>query len=154
MKRILVVEDDKKIAAALWIRLKAAGYDVVTASDGLKGLSAAVRTKPDLVLLDLWMPGAIGFLVAERLKNLGLAEVPVIFMTASKKEDLWKIAQEIGAAAFFEKPYDPEKLLAAISRILERRASPETATAPAIPLAHSRPKVVNQRKTRDKNTCR
>src|SRR2546426_7465231 len=135
MKRILVVEDDKKIAAALWIRLKAAGYDVVTASDGLKGLTAAIHTKPDLILLDLWMPGAIGFLVAERLKNLGLGGVPVIFMTASKKKDLWKTAQEIGAAGFFEKPYDPEKLLAAISRCLEQPSSVSSEDDNSIRLA-------------------
>src|SRR4051812_10009693 len=104
MKKILIIEDDKKIAAALEIRLKGAGYGVATVSDGLEGLSSAVETRPDLIISDIWLPGGVGFLVAERLKNVGCAGTPVIFITASKKYNLWKIAQEVGAAAFFEKP--------------------------------------------------
>ena len=123
MKKILIVDDDKKIAAALSIRLKSAGYDVVTASDGLQGLSSAVQTKPDLIVLDIWLPGAVGFLIAERLKNLGLGGIPLIFITASKKKDLWNLAQEVGAAGFFEKPYDPEKLLRTIARSLGQTAT-------------------------------
>lgn len=133
MKRILVLEDDKRIAAALEIRLRDAGYEVTTASDGLKGLTMAMRIKPDLIISDIWLPSAVGFLVAERLKSLGLGEIPIIFITASKKEELWRLAQEVGAAAFFEKPYDPEKLLRAISRALgpAGASEPESASCPA-----------------------
>src|SRR5438067_11141118 len=98
MNKILVVDDDKKIAAALSIRLESAGYEVVTAADGLQGLTSAIETKPDLIILDIWLPGAIGFLIAERLKNVGLGGIPLIFITASKKKDLWTLAQEVGAA--------------------------------------------------------
>src|SRR2546423_15519335 len=56
MKRILVIEDDQRIVTALWIRLKKAGYDVVTASDGLKGLTSAIEARPDLIVLDIWLP--------------------------------------------------------------------------------------------------
>jgi DNA-binding response OmpR family regulator len=135
MKRILLIEDDKKIAAALCIRLQSAGYEVVTASDGLKGLAAAAQTRPDLVISDIWLPGAVGFMVAERLKNFGLGGVPVIFITASKKKELWKLAQEVGAAGFFEKPYDPEKLLRAIARCLEQPLSLEAEGATSHHLA-------------------
>jgi len=127
MKKILIIEDDKKIAAALEIRLRGAGYDVATVSDCLTGLSSAVETRPDLIISDIWLPDAVGLLIAERLKTVGCGETPVIFITASKKHDLWKLAQEAGAAAFFEKPYDSDKLLNAISCALEQ---PPTIQSP------------------------
>ncbi len=115
MKKILIVEDNLKIAAALAVRLKHAGYDVLTAADGLQGLKVAVVAKPDLIVSDIWMPAPIGFLTKERLINLGLEDVPVIYITASKKKDLKDIAIEEGAAAFFEKPYDSKELLASVA---------------------------------------
>jgi DNA-binding response OmpR family regulator len=118
-KTILVVEDDKQIASALYVRLQASGYDVVTANDGFKGLAAAMGSHPNLIVMDIWLPGAIGFVVAERLKDVGLGSVPIIFTTASKKEGFWRLAQEVGSVAFFEKPYDTEELLAAIARALD-----------------------------------
>ena len=67
MKKILIMEDDTKIAAALAIRLSAAGYDVLTASDGLEGIHMAMNDRPDLLLMDIWMPVGLGFSVAQRL---------------------------------------------------------------------------------------
>jgi len=123
MKNILVVDDDPKIATALAIRLKAAGYGVSTARDGGEGVKFALSSRPDLIVMDVWMPDAVGILVAERLRSLGFADVPIIFLTAGKKEQLWKIAQEVEPAGFFEKPYEVEPLLRAISRILHGRAA-------------------------------
>ena len=122
MNKILVIDDDPNIAAALAIRLKAAGYAVCTARDGEQGLKLALSSRPDLIVMDVWMPDAVGFLVAERLRSLGFADVPVIFLTAGKKEQLWKIAQEVEPAAFFEKPYQAGPLLKCISKILHDRA--------------------------------
>lgn len=119
MKKILVIEDDPKISAALRVRLAAAGYEVVSAADGFNGLKMTMTHKPDLILLDIMMPVGMGFSVAERLKDLGLGEIPIIFMTASKRAGLRKMAQQLGAAGFFEKPYDAEELLAAIGLILD-----------------------------------
>jgi len=123
MKKILIVEDNLKIAAALSVRLKHAGYDVLTAADGLQGLKVAVVAKPDLIVSDIWMPAPIGFLTKDRLINLGLADVPVIYITASKKKDLKNIALEEGAAGFFEKPYDANELLAFIAHALPAETS-------------------------------
>jgi len=123
MKKILIVEDNLKIAAALSVRLKHAGYEVLTAADGLQGLKVAVVAKPDLIVSDIWMPAPIGFLTKDRLINLGLADVPVIYITASKKQDLKNIALEEGAAGFFEKPYDPKELLASIAQALPAERS-------------------------------
>ena len=121
MKTILIADDDKKIATALARRLEASGYAVLTAPDGLEALKIAVAQKPDLILMDIWMPAGMGFSVAERLSELGLA-IPIIFLTASRKPGLWAASQEVGAAGYIEKPYDPEKLTDAIERVLARSA--------------------------------
>src|ERR1051325_3105774 len=129
MKKILIIEDDGKIAAALAIRLKSAGYHPIIASDGFEGLKRAVNDRPDLILMDIWMPVGIGFSVAQRLPSLGVKDIPVIFITASKLAGLRKTARQLGAVAFFEKPYDPEQLLAAIAHALSGHSpsAPEPA---------------------------
>ncbi|MEY2530640.1 MAG: hypothetical protein QOI96_725 [Verrucomicrobiota bacterium] len=114
MKKILIVEDDQNIAKALAIRLKSFGYEVTVARDALLGVSTAVKTHPDLVLLDISLPAGTGFTVADRIQELLPAATPFIFLTASKQPGLREKAKELGAAAFFEKPYDAEELLAAI----------------------------------------
>jgi two-component system nitrogen regulation response regulator NtrX len=118
MKKILILEDDSKIAAALAIRLSAAGYDVSTAPDGLQGIHEAVKDPPDLLLMDIWMPVGLGLSVAQRLKEVGMGEIPIIFITASKLKGLKEAALRMGAVAFFEKPYEPEKLLSAVAQAL------------------------------------
>ncbi len=129
MKTILIIEDDARVASALAIRLRAAGYGVLKATDGIEGLKLAAHHRPALVLMDVWMPGGVGFLIAQRLKHIGMAEIPVIFLTASKKKDLWEIAEEIGPAGFFEKPYDPKQLLEAIGLAVARAHSPGSVKA-------------------------
>ena len=119
MKKILVMEDDKKVAAALAIRLEAAGYEVQTARDGFAGLKMALENRPDLILTDIWMPVGTGFSVTQRLRSLGLTDVPVIYITASKLEGLRESAKGLGAAAFLEKPYDPEQLIQVVAHALE-----------------------------------
>jgi len=118
MRKILIVDDDKKSVAALTIRLTTAGYKVLFAFDGIAGLKLAVHHRPDLIVMDIWMPGGTGILTAQRLKHFGLANVPVIFLTASRKLDLWAIAEEVQPAAFFEKPYDSKQLLDGIAVLL------------------------------------
>jgi CheY-like chemotaxis protein len=119
MKKILVMEDDKKVSAALAIRLEAAGYEVQTARDGFAGLKMALENRPDLILTDIWMPVGTGFSVTQRLRSLGLTDVPVIYITASKLEGLRESAKGLGAAAFLEKPYDPEQLVQVVAQALE-----------------------------------
>ena len=122
MKKILIMEDDTKIAAALAIRLRAAGYEVLAAPDGFQGLKMALHDRPDLILMDVWMPVGLGFSVSQRLQELGLKDIPVIFITASKVKGLKETAEKMGAIGFFEKPYDPAKLLATIAQALEEPA--------------------------------
>lgn len=121
MKKILIIDDDHKIATALEIRLRAAKYEVYTAPDGTSGLEAAINHRPDLIVMDVWMPNGVGPLVAQRLKHVGLAGVPVVFLTAGKRKELWAIAEEVEPAGFFEKPYEPAELLQSIKNILAGR---------------------------------
>jgi DNA-binding response OmpR family regulator len=118
MKTILVLEDDPKIAIALAVRLEAAGYNVLTAPDGVRGLKLALVNRPDLIVMDIWMPVGLGLSVAQRLKDLGFANTPVIFITASRLKGLREAAANLGAAGYFEKPYDPEQLLGAVQQAL------------------------------------
>ena len=124
MKKILVIDDDPKVAQGLKIRLRAAGYEVLTATDGVFGLRLALEAKPDLLILDIWMPVGGGFSVAHRLREQARM-VPVIFITASKQPGLRAMADNLGAVAFLEKPYEKEDLLAAVAKALKTKpASP------------------------------
>ena len=129
MEKILLVEDDAKVSAALGTRLRHAGYEVLTAPDpGFATLLVATQT-PNLIISDLWMPVMQGFSFTRRLKSLGLSNVPVIFITASRRSGLWEEAMALGAAGYFEKPYDPVRLLAAVAAALERPAPTASNTA-------------------------
>ena len=118
-KKILIVEDDKKISTALAVRLRATGYEITMAYDAVIAFSTAVKHQPDLVVLDISMPGGGGFTVADRLQNHGAtAGVPMIFITASKQEGLREKAMDLGAVGFFEKPYRDDELVAAVQHTL------------------------------------
>ena len=129
MSTILIVEDDEKITQVLKIRLKAAGFEVLTASDGVEGLKLARASRPDLMILDMYLSVGSGASVAYRIKEAGF-DIPFIFLTASKEEGLRQKAFSLGAAAFFEKPYDFKELRAAIERTLKQKQSVATAPAP------------------------
>jgi DNA-binding response OmpR family regulator len=119
MKKVLIVEDDRDINEALAIRLKAAGYAVCRAEDGLMGLVTAVHERPDLMILDISMPAGDGFSIVERAREYtDLPAIPVIFITASKRPELRKAALEMGAVAFFEKPYESAELIHAVHAAL------------------------------------
>ena len=118
MKKILIVEDDPNIAKALAVRLTSTGYEVTVAPDAMLGLSSAIKTQPDLTLLDISLPAGNGFQVADRIQAILPQTTPFIFVTASKQPGLRERAKELGAADFFEKPYEAEDLLAAIKTAL------------------------------------
>lgn len=117
MKTLLLVEDDSNITLALGIRLKAAGYAVVTAPDAVHAMNQAIRHAPDVVVLDINLPGGDGFLVAERLRSTpATATTPIVFITASKKPGLHERAHAVGSATLIEKPFSAAQLLEAIER--------------------------------------
>ena len=113
-KRVLIVEDYYKIALALSLRLQSAGYETSTAADAISGVHSALSVRPDLVLLDISLPAGNGFTVAERVRSSSAARTPIIFLTASKQPGFRERALELGAAGYFEKPYEAEALLTAV----------------------------------------
>ncbi len=123
--KILLVEDDEKIVKALTIRLKSQGYDIATAYDAVMATARAMDYHPDVILLDISMPGGNGFTVAERLLHSSVtANIPIIFLTASKEPGLRERAKELGAVGFLEKPFEAEELLAMIRHALAWQTAP------------------------------
>lgn len=118
-KKILIVEDDQNMRRALNVRLRANDYDTAFASDAIEALSIAKKEKPDLVLLDLGLPGGDGFMVMDRMKDIAsLSCLPVIVVSARDPEGNKDRALSAGAEAFFQKPVDNEQLIAAIRHSL------------------------------------
>jgi len=123
--KILLVEDDEKIVKALTVRLKSQGYEVVAAFDAVMATSKAMEHHPDVILLDISMPGGNGFTVAERLHDSSLtADIPIIFLTASKEPGLRERAKELGAMAFLEKPFEAQELVSFIRQALAGHTVP------------------------------
>jgi len=117
-KKILVVDDEEDVARALKIRLKANGYHVVLASDSVQAFSMANKEKPNLIILDIMIPGGGGFVVAERLKqSTATHHIPIIFLTGISGGE--ERAYKVGASGYLMKPYHPEKLLETIHNALE-----------------------------------
>ena len=122
-KKILIVEDDPDINKVLKIRLRAAGYSVVCAEDGLQGLLSCVNHHPDLLLLDISLPAGDGFSIIERARlRPEFAQTPFLMITASRRPELRTRALALGASAFFEKPYDASELLREIAKAVSRPA--------------------------------
>ena len=116
---MLVVDDDEAITTPLKIRLCAAGYDVSSAPDGISGLKAAHEKRPDVILLDIHMPGMDGFEVNRRLKAVPkLSDVPVIFLSAHAQEATRQDALAAGAKYFLPKPYRAVQLIAVIEAVI------------------------------------
>ncbi len=117
--KVLVVDDEIEIVKAVSMRLRSAGYGVISARDGQMATQMALHEAPDLVILDIGMPCGDGHTVAQRL--LAQAETmstPIIFLTARDSEDDRRRAFQAGAIAYINKPFASQDLLAVVSRAL------------------------------------
>jgi len=124
-KNILIIDDDKDLLQALSVRLKSCGYNVHTAMDGVSSIGFALKTKPDLIILDISLPGGDGYQTMTRLRSLmPLAHVPIIIITAGNASVHRERALKSGAEAFFQKPLDNERFLAAIQKATGQPALP------------------------------
>jgi DNA-binding response OmpR family regulator len=131
--RILLIEDDREIARALLLRLKAIGHDPFAMHEGGSGVSAAVTTIPDIIILDLRLPDIDGFAVLQQLQQHDIARlIPVIVVSANAAERAKREAMLLGAHCFIEKPYDFRKVVAAIERAASTQ-QPRPASAVAAP---------------------
>lgn len=117
-KKILVVDDEPKILEICRDYLHSAGFDVVTADDGPAGLNLARREKPDLVVLDLMLPGMDGLDVCRTLRRE--SDMPVIMLSARVEETDKLIGLELGADDYITKPFSPRELVARVRVVLRR----------------------------------
>ncbi len=131
VKTILVVEDELKIARLVRDYLEQAGYSVLTAPDGESGLALWRSQVPDLVVLDLGLPGTDGFDIATAMRRESM--VPIIMLTARTEETDKIVGLELGADDYVTKPFSPRELVARVRALLRRvdggDAAPETIRA-------------------------
>jgi len=118
-KRILIIDDDQDLLQGLRVRLQSYGYDIQLASDALLGVHLALKSKPDLIILDIGLPGGDGYMTMTRLRShMPLAHIPIIIITAADASAHQDRALKSGADAFFQKPIDNQQLVTAIKSAL------------------------------------
>ena len=132
MTRILVVEDDDTVAEVLTRYLEREGYTVETVADGRAGLERAIDTLPDLVVLDLMLPGLSGLDVCRQLRQS--VPIPVIMLTARGEEADRIVGLELGADDYVAKPFSPREVTARVKAVL-RRATGDVGTGQGPPLS-------------------
>jgi two-component system alkaline phosphatase synthesis response regulator PhoP len=118
MKTILVVDDEAKIVQVVRDYLEKAGFGVQTASDGLRALELARSEKPDLVVLDLGLPGMDGLDITRELRRG--SDVPIIMLTARGEESDKLVGLELGADDYLTKPFSPKELVARVRAVFRR----------------------------------
>ncbi len=125
-KRILIIEDEFPIRYLIEHQLKGYGYAILLAKDGPEGLNEALKSHPDLIVLDAMMPGMDGFEVCLQIKgDPDTADIPVIFLTANQSEEYRNRAFQVGADDFMTKPFTADDLVGRISAILRHDSEEE-----------------------------
>jgi two-component system alkaline phosphatase synthesis response regulator PhoP len=124
-KTVLVIDDEKQIVEICRDYLKAAGFEVLTAQDGASGLTEARRSHPDLIVLDLMLPGMDGLDVCKSLRREG--DIPIIMLTARVEEVDKLIGLELGADDYITKPFSPRELVARVRTVLRRVSGTPTS---------------------------
>ena len=125
MSRILIVEDDADIAALVAHYLEKAGYGTEVVADGGRALAAAKETPPDLVILDLMLPGLSGLDVCRALRlDSRTAALPILMVTARGEESERILGLDSGADDYVVKPFSPNELMARVRALLRRAAPP------------------------------
>jgi two-component system response regulator RegX3 len=123
MTRVLVVEDEQSLRDPLVYLLQKEGYDILEAADGLQALELFKSGNPELILLDLMLPGLSGNEVCRQIRQT--SNVPVIMLTAKDSEIDKVVGLEIGADDYVTKPYSSRELLARMKAVLRRNGEPE-----------------------------
>ena len=124
MSKILIVEDEKKIARFLELELRHEGYEVITAFDGRSGLESALENDPDLLILDLMLPELSGIEVCRRLRHT--SDIPIIMLTAKDDVSDKVMGLDMGADDYMTKPFAIEELLARIRVALKKHRAKDS----------------------------
>jgi DNA-binding response OmpR family regulator len=117
-KRVLIVEDDADVRLGYHVLLKANHYDTFFAADSFAAVVEARRHQPDLIILDLGLPGGDGFIVLERFRYPYLGVIPIIVVSARDLHGNKERALKAGAKAYMQKPWNDDELLATIGQLL------------------------------------
>jgi DNA-binding response OmpR family regulator len=122
-KKILIVEDDPSFSRAVCHIIEKEGYDVITAANGLTGLRMAKEDKPDLLILDVMLPGLDGFEICSRLRHEPqTARLPIIMLSAKGQETDKTTGLKVGANEYLTKPVDRAVLLEKLTSLLAKEA--------------------------------
>jgi two-component system phosphate regulon response regulator PhoB len=125
-EKILIVEDDEDIQELVNYNLSREGYQTRVVASGEEALTITRNMRPDLILLDLMLPGLDGLEVCRRLKNdAGTGHIPVVMLTAKGEESDIVVGLELGADDYMTKPFSPKILLARLKAVLRRKAKEE-----------------------------
>ncbi|MHB8670868.1 MAG: response regulator [Acidimicrobiales bacterium] len=127
MTSVLVVEDDATVSEVVSRYLEREGFAVESVGDGILALDRAVAATPDLVVLDLMLPGMDGIEVCRRLRSLG--PIPVIMLTARGEESDRVMGLDLGADDYVTKPFSPRELIARVKSVLRRAQAPGLAAS-------------------------
>jgi len=136
MTHVLIVEDEPKLAKLLDDYLRAAGFATRCVSDGRDVMAAVERQKPDIVLLDLMLPGRNGLEVFKDLR--AVSDIPVVMVTALVEEVDRLVGLELGADDYVCKPFSPREVVARVRAVLRRGERAETKGAPGLSLDETR----------------
>lgn len=149
--RVLVVDDDPTVSEVVAGYLERAGFTVHRAADGPAALEAAARHRPDLVVLDLMLPGMDGLEVCRRLRaqGSGRRSVAVVMLTARGDEDDRILGLEVGADDYVTKPFSPRELVLRVRSVLRRASSAAPADEPLLTAAGLAVDPAARRATRD-----
>lgn len=133
MTKILIIEDEKDIVQALEYNLKKEGFTVFKAYDGFQGIKQTEEVIPDLILLDLMLPGIDGLELCRRIrKNPRTENVPLIMLTAKGTETDRVVGLEVGADDYVTKPFGMRELVARVKAVLKRYGRKEEVSPPTI----------------------
>ena len=127
---VLVVDDDKKIVNLVALYLKNEGYQVITSSDGEEALNLFYRQKPDLIVLDLMLPGVNGIDICRIIREK--SNVPIIMLTARTTEEDKIEGLKIGADDYVTKPFSPRELVARVGSVLRRSETDKNNRTPSV----------------------
>jgi DNA-binding response OmpR family regulator len=123
-EKILVVEDAPAALRLVTFTLESAGYKVIPAANGIEGLRKAQEEQPDLLVLDLMLPGIDGYEVCHRLRSDPAGRerrLPILMLTAKSREADRTMAEQVGVDLYLSKPVTPEEITAAVHTLLSQR---------------------------------
>lgn len=123
-KMILIIEDDPATARLVDYTLRHHGYQVIIATNGLEGIRKASSEKPDLIILDVMLPGMDGFEICHRLRaSAATVKIPIIFFSAKTQESDRTTGLKMGADDYLTKPAEPAEIIARVDKLLAKKDS-------------------------------